>query len=627
MISLNHAHAIPQAISIALGACFAAVLVFGSPTKAHAASTGCNALNGGGGDTVIPAGGSTMGTVTINETLDAGEKLVITITGNPNSVRIGTNPGNVLVSAQPGNLNLTITLAAGITGITISGGASAGANTVITLRCMSSTTAVDTPSSTERTPEETSDAVDNAGSQIDSGRLPTSPAALPTAGGGGSKFDDAFAGDRARIADINEEIGLIEEIDALEVKIETLVDTYAAQWLMYQKVSGGKGLFGDAAHAAIDTQDSPDITEDELKADYEATAQQLEDLAQQRDALQSQTSGRPQRALERERAELQEKIEQGQETLDPDLVETDVILLQPGVDSHSFAFETSTDALMQLAALRLDDSATGPAELPPLTIGGMPVNIWVRGRGTIFDRQKRAGSDGWSAHLLSGVAVRITDDLVLGGFGSYLTGESDQKATGTEVKSNQIGGGLYGRLRLTDSLSAGISASRESGEQDIKTPTATGSTDTRLWTVAGSLSGSWAVDPVVLTPALSVSYADSKRDAYTDSTGRLIPGSSSQDTTIGSALTVSRSFVYEDGWIRRATPRLNGTLNYFAREKDTLRLSATEVIDRENWGANVGAGVTLTTSGSSRLSFDAGVIGIGQDTLGFTGQLQLEIGF
>ncbi|MEO0963345.1 MAG: hypothetical protein AAFY01_13085, partial [Pseudomonadota bacterium] len=179
MISLKHAHAIPQAISIALGACFAAVLAFGSSTKAHAASTGCNALNGGGGDTVIPAGGSTMGTVTINETLDAGEKLVITITGNPNSVRIGTNPGNVLVSAQMGDLSLTVTLTAGITGITISGGAGAGANTVITLRCMSSTTAVDTPSSTEPTPEETSDAVENSTTAVNTTRLPTTPNGLP----------------------------------------------------------------------------------------------------------------------------------------------------------------------------------------------------------------------------------------------------------------------------------------------------------------------------------------------------------------------------------------------------------------------------------------------------------------
>lgn len=611
---------LPFLICLAFAAAFLATV-----GPASAQSAGCIAVGTGGAtNATIPAGTVVNTVIAVN--LEPGDTLTVTVTGNPNSIRIGTNPGNVRLFSGPGNQTGTITLTSAVTGITVSGQASGGQATLVTATCAGGTTATGDETETGQTPEETSDAADAAGDAIDSGRLPTSPAALPTASGAGGSFDDPFAGDKARVEELDAEIGIRDQIAALDAEIEELEQIGLRQSALLAAVSSGMRQFGD--RDPIDPANAPDLNEQELQADVSATSQQVEELKEQRADLESQTSGRPKRALESERSQIEDRIEQGQDILDPDLADSDIILFRPGSDARSFTFEASSEALLRFAALRLDDGTVDPnVGMPPLTIAGMPVNIWIRGRGTVFDRQKRAGSDGWSAHLLSGLALRVGERLVVGGYGSYLAGESDAKATGTEVKSTSAGGGAYARIRLVDSVSAGLSIARETGEQDIKTATATGSADTGLWSISGSLAGSWAVAPVILSPSLSVTYADFERDGYTDSTGTAIPGSRSRDTTIAGALTVSRTYTYDDGWVRRASPRLNATLNYFAREDDTVRLSATEVIDRENWGGNVGAGVTLLTSGDSRLSFDAGVIGIGQDTLGYTGQLQVEFGF
>lgn len=575
---------------------------------AFAVSTGCTAINGGALNLTVPALTISNGNVALQ--LDRGDVLTFTFTGNPNITTYNLLPSNTALDTGTPVATFTRTVNEdGVTGINFNVLAGGGGQTTVAVTCTPATGAAtpasggggsDTPTPKQQsdtpTPEQQSDAADNAADAIDNGRLPTSPAALPGA------------------SDVTEPILSLED-----PRYQELVQQASELRQLIAQLDESQKAIGRAITRWED-QFRPDGSRAGQPA-TEAERTVFGELWKEFHILQTDLHVNGNRL-----ADVLERMSEIEESLS-DIGDSEAILFSPGADGRSFTFAASTEALFRHAALQLDDNATGPASMPPLTIGGMPVNIWVRGRGTIFDRQKRAGSDGWAAHLLSGVALRVNDDLVLGAFGSYLTGESDQKATGTEVKTSQAGGGVYARLRVTGRLSAGLSASRETGEQDIKTRTATGTADTDLWTLSGSLSGSYMVAPVVLTPSLSVTYADSERDPYTDSAGTAIPGSRSQDTTVAGALTVSRSFVYEDGWIRRATPRLNATLNYFAREKDTLRLSATEVIDRADWGGNVGAGVTLLTKGSSRLSFDAGVIGIGQDTLGYTGQLQVEFSF
>ncbi|GAA6155306.1 hypothetical protein NBRC116588_07790 [Pyruvatibacter sp. HU-CL02332] len=586
-----------------------------------------------------------MGTVTINESLDAGEKLVITITGNPNSVRIGTNPGNALVSAQAGNLNLTITLTAGITGITISGGASAGANTVITLRCTAvATSTTTTPTSTGPTPDETSDAIDSANTSVSTVRQPTTPNNLPTVSQQIVKLREAGA-DESYIRKLDDDAQAARDVeyDQLDNKIETLNDqigsTYDQVRALVDAVdpdySGDRNFGLDYGEALEDNttpgteyhekDNSPEFAQLLVKleaagrlGEYQALAEKTHDLYDQRN-----------NAYVRQDDIRDENDSRSQRQAPPDKYNVPGMWFT-GATSGDFIFniDMSTDMLRQIVQANLDDAGTPETVLPPLTIAGRPVNLWIRGRGTLFDAQNRFGNDGWAGHVLSGIAMQANETITIGAFGSFLTSSTETKFNNSEIDSTSVGGGAYINMRLVDTISAGLSLNREVGEQDIKIGSTTGTADTGLTAVGASLQGSWFVDPVFVSPSLSVSYSDYIREKYTDSTGTLIPSSRSRDTTIAAAATASRTYSFEEGgWFTSASPRVSATVNYFARENRSLRVSTTQIIDLTDWGGNVGTGVTLATKGNSTISIDLGVIGIGQDTLGYTGQLQVDFGF
>ncbi|MEP0069119.1 autotransporter outer membrane beta-barrel domain-containing protein [Pyruvatibacter sp.] len=588
-----------------------------------------------------------MGTVTISETLDAGEKLVITITGNPNSVRIGTNPGNALVSAQAGNLNLTITLTAGITGITISGGASAGANTVITLRCTPvATSTTTTPTSTGPTPNETSDAIDSANTSVNTVRQTTTPNNLPTVSQQIKKLRESGA-DEAYIKKLDDDAQAARDVeyDQLDSQIENLNDQISSNYsqvkalvdsvdpdysgdrnygLRYSEPLEDNPTPGTSYH---DKDNSPEFAQLLVKleaagrlGEYQALAEKKHDLHDQRNgAYVRQDNIRDENDARSQRQALPDK----HYVPGPRVWFT-------GEQGSDFIFnvDMSTDVLRQMVQANLDEAGAPETVLPPLTIAGMPVNIWVRGRGTIFDAQNRFGNDGWAGHVLSGIALQTNEKITIGAFGSYLTSSTETKFNNSEIDSTSAGGGAYINMKLVDTISAGLSINREVGEQDIKIGTTTGTADTGLTAVGASLQGSWFVDPVFVSPSLSVSYSDYIREKYTDSTGTVIPSSRSRDTTIAAAATASRTYSFEEGgWFTSASPRVSATVNYFARENRSLRVSTTQIIDLTDWSGNVGTGVTLATEGNSTISIDLGVIGIGQDTLGYTGQLQVDFGF
>lgn len=609
-------------------------------SPAHAASAGCTLANAGGFDQTVPA--NTTIAPTVNGALDRGDRLTFTATGSPIFVDVALVPSNTNVFLAAGNATASATVNEdGVTGLGFAITASAGGPTNVTVRCIAASVTGggggggSGSSTTGEDAARISDAVDAADAAIDGQRLPMTPAALPGAGAITGGALDGLRNERERINAAYFEAqrerreilagvfpGYEKAADDLKWKylrafavdqasaIELSdIETAADEGRIPAGLSGGQQKAMEAYFEALgelDAELDARLAEAGLQEEFAAADGRVRTLGAQQRAVNSRIS-------DLEYAERQAAADGAGQTF-----------FTPRETGFDFAF--STDSLRRRAILALDGDAGAP-DLPPLTIAGMPVNIWVRGRGTLFDRQSRGGNDGWAAHVLSGVALQLNSRVTVGAFGSYLAGRSESGATRTQVESTKAGGGAYARINLVDTLSLGLSASRETGEQDITTATATGTADTDLWSVSGSLQGSWVVRPLVLTPSFSVAYADSERSAYTDSSGTAIPGSRSRDTTLSTALTASQSFSYDEGWLRRVTPRASATLNYFARENESLRISATEVIGLEKWGGNVGAGVTLLTEGDSRISIDAGVIGIGQETLGYTGQLQLEIGF
>lgn len=616
-------------------------------TPAYATSAGCTAINGGSLNRSVTAGNNLGGNVA--GALERGDKLTFTITGAPTNVQFDLQPSNTTIVTGGGTRTVTVTIAEdGVTGVAFFIQAAGGTGTSVTVTCMPASTGTgtgtsDTPSA--ETAEQVSDAIANAQDAIDGFRIPTAPDALP---GFETYNPDLGTGIARRDALLEDQQDLIRLVDDLHRLRDKLIDDAGLNALYPESPATTSVYVGKRSERDefISGFNRPDETFSPISnqaagqayaADYNkamaafeaamANSDKSADFELVREEIANAVEAYEENAAELRTAEdfVQTQSYNQRRYNDGNIPSSGRFFT--GGEGANFNVEFSTEMLRQWAQANLDESGTPGGEVPQLTIAGKPVNIWLRGRGTLFDAQNRFGSDGWAGHVLSGIAMKASNRVTVGAFGSYLMSKTESDFNNSDIESTQAGGGAYLQVNVVDSIVTGLSVSHERGEQDIRIGAISGSADTSLTSLSTSVAGSWFVEDVVLAPSVAVSYADFTRKAYTDSSGRVIPSNRTGNVTVSAATTASQTFAFDDGWIKSATPRASATLNYFARENRSFQVSATEIIDLEEWGGNVAGGVTLLTEGGSTVSVDLGLIGIGQDTLGYTGQLQVAFGF
>lgn len=166
----------------------------------------------------------------------------------------------------------------------------------------------------------------------------------------------------------------------------------------------------------------------------------------------------------------------------------------------------------------------------------LPFNVWFAGDVTAFDDDQTADRDGTIVSLKGGATHRLNDDVTVGGFVTYKTGDVESKALNTDLDSDFIGFGLFSRVNVYHGLFFDTVFHYEYGWNDIRIGTAKGDFNADSVSLGArlhkrfALPGGWWVGPNV---ALSWSQLD--RDAYTDSTGTRVPGGNTEQTrlTIG----------------------------------------------------------------------------------------------
>ncbi len=301
------------------------------------------------------------------------------------------------------------------------------------------------------------------------------------------------------------------------------------------------------------------------------------------------------------------------------LNEGEAILFRP--DSGGFSVNWSTDDFAAWARGKGLGMAPGGSETP-LTAAGMPLNIWARGRVAALDGDK-TGIDGFTSEALLGLAVGVTDDLTLGAFGSLLAGDVDSARMQLDLETMAYGGGVYGSLRIFSALDLGLSAAYSVGDADVAIAGARGDYDFDRLGLSVSLSGQETVGDFLLTPGVSIDYTRDRRDGYVDSNALFVPGGTDEDVAISGGLNVSRTWYMEDGPIRSVAPWGNATLIYTFRDTKELTISATESEQADAFSANLGLGLNLSFDNGFRLGAGVGVLSLGQDTVGYFGQMRL----
>ncbi len=216
-------------------------------------------------------------------------------------------------------------------------------------------------------------------------------------------------------------------------------------------------------------------------------------------------------------------------------------------------------------------------------------NTWVKGEYVDFDDDEaNADRDGHLWVVTSGIAMQVGAQTTIGVLSRYRDGEADSNALNAELDSEFYGGGAFLTTTLGGGLKVALAGLYETGDNDIRIGTATGSFDSEHVTLEGRIDKRFERGTFWIEPGVGIRYIDTDQDNYTDSAGTLV---TNQDLTLGRLTygpTVGTTIV-----------RGNATLKPFAK--------INGVWDFENDGTFATSTAGTFTSGDNAINLGGGI--------------------
>ncbi len=226
-------------------------------------------------------------------------------------------------------------------------------------------------------------------------------------------------------------------------------------------------------------------------------------------------------------------------------------------------------------------------------IGGLPVTWFVTGSVSGLD-DGRAGQNRNATiwEISTGGAVQINPRTAVGIAGNYKTGEVSSAANAATLDGDYWGVSLFANHKLTSLLNLFGSVSYTHGQNDINIGGATGSFDVSVLAATTGLSGAVQLGEVVMTPSLMASIASVDRDAYVDSTGALVPGSTTETGHVSTGASFARTFE-GSGAIETFTPSIGLFASYNFRSFEQRILASGIRAEQVGAGATLNGGVAF----------------------------------
>jgi len=221
-------------------------------------------------------------------------------------------------------------------------------------------------------------------------------------------------------------------------------------------------------------------------------------------------------------------------------------------------------------------------------------NAWVSGKYVDFDdEQQNADRSGHLWWVTSGMSYRVGERITLGGFGRVRKGQADSTSLQSSLDSDFYGGGLFGAFTTHGGarlLAAGL---YETSDSDIIIQGVTGSFDANQWTVETQIDKRFRRNRAWIEPAVKVLYTETDRDAYTDSAGNRIAGSTLRLGRLTYGPTVGTTIAGHGRRIAEVRPfaKVAGVWD-FENEGD-FTLSTGAVFSTAETGITVGGGVEV----------------------------------
>jgi hypothetical protein len=257
------------------------------------------------------------------------------------------------------------------------------------------------------------------------------------------------------------------------------------------------------------------------------------------------------------------------------------------------------------------------------TLGGLPVNLWGRLKGTILDG--RLGRSGAVGAAQFGVTIGVTPSIDIGIVGHLAGGKIKSSVLSSEVDSVAGGVGAYVMARLQNGMRLGASTSHGWGSHDLGLNGVTGSFGSSYWTVDGSAAMPFRVGGAVLTPMALVTWRQISLGSYAASNGFAVPAFSDSTFALSGAVDLAYPIALGGPVIVALTPRLNVRTNFYLKKAETLILGPGITLEASSMTVDVAAGLSAAFANGGSADISLGASGLAGDVQAYSVRFGLRI--
>lgn len=195
-------------------------------------------------------------------------------------------------------------------------------------------------------------------------------------------------------------------------------------------------------------------------------------------------------------------------------------------------------------------------------------------------------------NVSAGGSIRLNTKTNIGVSGGYRQGEVTSKANASKLTGDYFSATISGDYLLMKTLSLGLAATYIHGDNTLAIGGGTGDFGVDVFKASVSLSGAFKWQELTISPSLSAGISRINRNGYTDNLGVIVPGSEKTHGNVNFGASVSKTFLFVDGF-KSITPSLSLGGGYFFRENFDATLTSGTTAKQLGFGANLATGLDL----------------------------------
>lgn len=236
--------------------------------------------------------------------------------------------------------------------------------------------------------------------------------------------------------------------------------------------------------------------------------------------------------------------------------------------------------------------------------GDKRFGAWMQGAySTVDNTQVGLQFDGSVYNLVGGIDYLVSDKVVLGVAFGYEALDITTAFNAGSIESNGFGVTPYFGIALNNTWSIDAAAGYTWLNYDtVRNTNITASYDAERWFVASNLTGNYASGRWRLMPKVGVLYLEEKADGYRDSTGGVLPGSTTKLGRVSAGGRVGYAF-------DSVMPYFKLMGEYDFEKNGAVRLANGTFSHDDDMGGQVGIGFDFygsnTLSGNVEASYNS----------------------